>query len=399
MRIAYLSFIEIDISNACLIHTREIAEQFASLGHEVTIFLPRPLKMHKWQQVKHVWVRLWGFGGVKEALFRLESAFRILLLHFRKRFDLLYLREMEHNGLIPCLCKWLQLPLFIEVNGWLLDELRLTGASLKKLNRARKRQHSHFHKATGIVVSTPGIVENIAQVYHVNKGRILMQPLGTNSIYFKPGDKKISRENLRLPVEAKIFLFAGSFSLTHDLSLLLDAFSSLLSLWQQSLLILLGEGTQRKAMEKRANGLGISDRVLFTSAVSYENVGIWMQAADAGIIPLTESNVRRRNGCMTLKLWDYMASGLPIIATDLPGTMTYRLLKDYVILVPPGDKRMMVKAMLQIIENAMKREGLSKKGRGFVIKNRTWRHAALETDSFIRTQLKKTKEVYGPYNY
>jgi len=34
-----------------------------------------------------------------------------------------------------------------------------------------------------------------------------------------------------------------------------------------------------------------------------------------------------------------------------------------------------------------------------VIKNRTWRHAALETDSFIRTQLKKTKEVYGPYNY
>ena len=87
MRIAYLSFIEIDISNACLIHTREIAEQFASLGHEVTIFLPRPLKMQKWQQVKHVWVRLWGFGGVKEALFRLESAFRILLLHFRKRFD------------------------------------------------------------------------------------------------------------------------------------------------------------------------------------------------------------------------------------------------------------------------------------------------------------------------
>ena len=74
MHIAYLSLIEIDVSNACLVHTREITEQMAALGHEVTLFLPRPLRLQKWTQVNHVWVNLWGFGGVKEVLFHLERA-------------------------------------------------------------------------------------------------------------------------------------------------------------------------------------------------------------------------------------------------------------------------------------------------------------------------------------
>ena len=42
MRIAYLALIEIDVANASLVHTREIAEGLAALGHEVTVILPRP---------------------------------------------------------------------------------------------------------------------------------------------------------------------------------------------------------------------------------------------------------------------------------------------------------------------------------------------------------------------
>jgi hypothetical protein len=36
MRFAYLALIEIDVANAFLVHTREIAEGLAWLGHEVT---------------------------------------------------------------------------------------------------------------------------------------------------------------------------------------------------------------------------------------------------------------------------------------------------------------------------------------------------------------------------
>jgi glycosyltransferase involved in cell wall biosynthesis len=90
---------------------------------------------------------------------------------------------------------------------------------------------------------------------------------------------------------------------------------------------------------------------------------------------------------MTLKLWDYLSSGLPVIATDMPGTRTYRELNDYAIFVDPGNEKMMAEAMLQLIENPEKRKRLSVRGRSLVTKRRSWKQAALETDSFIQRQL------------
>ena len=66
MRIVYLAFIETDISNACLIHAREIAEQMASLGHQVTVVMPKPLHSQSWNKVKHVWIKYWGFDRPRE---------------------------------------------------------------------------------------------------------------------------------------------------------------------------------------------------------------------------------------------------------------------------------------------------------------------------------------------
>ena len=136
MRLAYIALIEIDVSNACLVHTREMTEQIAALGHEVILFLPNPLHFQKWKQVNHVWIKQWGFGGLQEALFHFESFMHLFRIHLKKRFDLIYLREMFHNGLVPYLCKWLHLPLFVEVNGWLLDDLRLRDASPQNIARA-----------------------------------------------------------------------------------------------------------------------------------------------------------------------------------------------------------------------------------------------------------------------
>ena len=65
MRIVYLALIEIDVANACLVHTREITEGLAALGHEVTVILPRPSRVQAWQGVRHVSVRWWGFEAAE----------------------------------------------------------------------------------------------------------------------------------------------------------------------------------------------------------------------------------------------------------------------------------------------------------------------------------------------
>ena len=140
MRIAYLALVEIDVANASLVHTREIAEGLAALGHDVTVILPRPVRMQAWEGVRHVWVRWWRFDRLGEWAFFVESAWHLWRVHRRRRFDLLYVREMARHPFLPGLVRLLRLPLFVEVNGWVIDDLGLLGASQRELRAAERSQ-------------------------------------------------------------------------------------------------------------------------------------------------------------------------------------------------------------------------------------------------------------------
>jgi len=211
VRIAYLALIEIDVANACLVHTREMAEELAALGHEVTLVLPRPVRMQAWRGVQHVWVRWWGFDRLRQWAFFVESAWHLWRGHRHRRFDLLYVREMARHPLLRGLARWLRLPLFVEVNGWLLDDLRLLGASRRELGAAERDQGNLFRAALGILADAVGDAERVVRYYGIPKQRVYVQELGTNTAHFRPGDKRRVRTDLGLPLDGQIILFAGSF--------------------------------------------------------------------------------------------------------------------------------------------------------------------------------------------
>ena len=95
MRIAYFALIELDVPNACLIHSREIAEQMVQLGHEVDMFLPLPLEQQRWSGIKHHWIHFWGFDVLRRLCFLIESCIRLWWENRKNPFDCIYLREME----------------------------------------------------------------------------------------------------------------------------------------------------------------------------------------------------------------------------------------------------------------------------------------------------------------
>ena len=311
MRIIYFAFVETDISNACLIHTRELAENTATLGHDVTVVLPRPLKPQTWQNVEHIWIRFWGFDRPRRYAFFLESVLRIFWTHYQRPHDLFYLRETEYTPFLLPLLRFTKLPLFVEVNGWLLDDLHLKGADANRIATARAHQQLLFQTATGILVSTTGNADRLASSYGIPSVRIHVQELGGNTVLFKPGDRKKSRAQLDLPLNAKLILFAGSFHHHHDLELLVESFSFVLEQYPESYLILLGTGAQFESIKRRVEMLRLNNNVMMPGVRPYEEMPIWHRAADIAILPLTAKKVEQQNGCLSLKLWEYMASGLP----------------------------------------------------------------------------------------
>jgi glycosyltransferase involved in cell wall biosynthesis len=391
MRIVYLALIEIDVANACLVHTREIAEGLAALGHDVTLILPRPLRMQSWLGIRHVWVRWWSFDRLGEWAFFVESAWRLWWLHRRRRFDLLYVREMARHPFLPGLARWLRLALFVEVNGWLLDDLRLRGASRRELGAVERSQRHLFRAAIGIVASTRGNAQKVVSSHGVPKERVCVQELGTNAAHFTPGDPQRVRSDLALPADAQIILFAGSFNPHHDLSTLVDAFARLVSQSSQRVLLLLvGDGQRRQAVRQSLDAAGLRGHVLMSGACPYEKIPAYFQAVDIGVLPLTAAKIRQQEGALASKLWDYMAAGLPVVVTDLPDTPSASLLAGKAYVVPPEDPNAMAGAFADLLGNVDKRDRLAQAGLNYVRQHRTWRQAALETADFMAKRLQET---------
>jgi len=390
MRIAYLALIEIDVANACLVHTREIAEGLAALGHDVTLIMPRPLRMQSWSGIRHGWVRWWGFDRRRQWAFFVESTWRLWRLHRRQRFDLLYVREMARHPFLPGLVRLLRLPLFVEVNGWLLDDLRLLGASRRELRAAERSQRNLFTAAVGILASTVGNAEKIVMDYGVTRQRVHVQELGTNTAHFTPGDRRRVRTDLDLPLDGQIILFAGSFHPHHDLSTLVSAFAQLVAEgFETARLLLVGHGHQWEAIRRSLVSSGITARVIMPGFRPYEEIRFYFQAADIGVVPLTAANITRRNGAIAAKLWDYMAAGLPVVVTDFPYTPSASLLADKAYVVPPEDPKAMARAFVDLLGDVDKRGRLAQAGLDYVRQHRTWRQAAAETADFVAERLKE----------
>jgi glycosyltransferase involved in cell wall biosynthesis len=345
------------------------------------------MKKQKWENVDHKWIRFWGFDLPRKYIFFLQSVSRIFWTHRRQPYDLLYLRETEHTPLLLPLLRLTKLPLFVEVNGWLLDDLHLKGATADRISSAKAHQQLLLQTATGILVSTTGNADRLSSFYGIEKSRIHVQELGCNTILFNPGDQKNSRTLLGLPSHAKLILFAGSFHHHHDLEILIKSFSLVLKQYPETYLILLGTGAQFETIQRKIEELRLNSHVVLPGVRPYEEMSIWHRAADIAILPLTAKKIEQQNGCFSLKLWEYMASGLPVIATDFSHTSSAKLLDDKVVIVPPEETDTMATAILRLLREPSLCRQLSAAGRSYVLEHRTWRHAARETIDFIMLRL------------
>jgi 1,2-diacylglycerol 3-alpha-glucosyltransferase len=78
-------------------------------------------------------------------------------------------------------------------------------------------------------------------------------------------------------------------------------------------LVLLGEGSERKKLKKKAVSLGIADRVEMPGGIDLDAVANYLVAADVFCF----ASVAEAQGLVTLEA---MASGLPVAAVDGSGT-------------------------------------------------------------------------------
>jgi glycosyltransferase involved in cell wall biosynthesis len=127
-----------------------------------------------------------------------------------------------------------------------------------------------------------------------------------------------------VPLDARVILCVGRLSRQKNHVV---AIRSLVEL-PGYFLVLVGEGELRTDLQMLCEGLGVSDRVVFTGEISPEQVASWLGAADVFLYPsLWES--------MGLAVVEAMHAGVPIVASDIPALR--EVLRNNALFISPAN--------------------------------------------------------------
>lgn len=140
---------------------------------------------------------------------------------------------------------------------------------------------------------------------------------------------------------------------------------------------ILGEGPERPALEQQAAALGIADSVRFHGAVT--DVGAQLEAFDIGVL------CSDREG-LSNAILEYMAHGLPVVATDAGGNGE---LVDAAngVLVPTGDPDALAHALAGLLADGDRRRELGAGSRRKIEAGFTWEAAMRDLTGFYERLL------------
>ena len=132
------------------------------------------------------------------------------------------------------------------------------------------------------------------------------------------------------PNGEKIVLYTGNFEPYQGVSLLIEAFGRMKE--RAILLIVGGSKTDHEPARKRAAELGFADRIVLVEKVTPTKVPIYIRMSDVLVSP-------RVSGTNTpLKIYAYLKSGRPVVATDL-WTNTQVLTEKIAVLASPEPEK------------------------------------------------------------
>ncbi len=120
--------------------------------------------------------------------------------------------------------------------------------------------------------------------------------------------------------------------------------------------LLVGDGPLRPGLEAMAGELGIAGKVSF--AGERHDIPAMLASMDVSVlISASES--------LSNAILESMAAGVPVIATSVGGNPELVRDGDNGVLIPPGDEKRLVKALLQLAGDANLRRNLGERGREF----------------------------------
>jgi glycosyltransferase involved in cell wall biosynthesis len=194
-------------------------------------------------------------------------------------------------------------------------------------------------------------------------------PNGVDVDTFRPGAEPALRASLGIPAGATVAAFCAKLDAAHltkrpDLAIEATARVDGLTL------LVIGGGPLQGRYAAAAAAAGIADRVVFAGDQSHEQVARHLRAADLLVMPSTLESF----GIVQLEA---MASGLPVVITDLPGARGVSRDGVHGVHAAPDDRDDLVRGLRTLVDAGVAgRRAMGERAREHVTEHYTWARSA-----------------------
>jgi glycosyltransferase involved in cell wall biosynthesis len=369
-RIAYVSAdlgVPIFGRKGCSIHAQEVLGALLRRGAEVALFSTRsegtPAAGLERVGIQALPLPPKGDPAVREqAAIALNASLRSALENAGD-FTLVYERYSLWSFGAMEFARASGLPALLEVNAPLIEEQAQYRVLVDRAGAERAAERA-FGAATALLAvsdEVAGWLEHFPAAH----GKIHVVPNGIRPERFPEGLPAA------LPAADGVFTvgFLGTLKAWHGLSVLVEAFASLYARQPASRLLIVGDGPERWKIEADIAARGLDKATVFTGAIAPEQVpGLLasMDVATAPYPPLAHFYFS------PLKVYEYMAAGLPVVASRIGQLQTLIAPDQNGLLVAPGDAAELALALERLRSQPELRARLGRAARQTVLRNFTW---------------------------
>lgn len=369
MRILYLADVRFPIERANGIQTMETCHALASRGHVIELLVrpdtarpPRdPFAFYDRPHDDRLIIRRARVAG-REPVRRVAYIAQALTATraARRHTDIVMTRDLGVASLLLRIPAGARPPLVYESHGYapVFAETRpelLAGAapaSAAKLRRLAARETRVWRLAEGYATISRGLAEDLST-------RLGPRP----DVVVIPDGARIDPGRQYAPLHAeratRVIVYVGHLYRARGVDVLLEALARL----PRTRAVIAG-GHPAEAdlgrLRELAATLGVADRVTFTGMIPRKDVPALLADADVLVMPYFSTPVIERYSS-PLKLFEYMAAGKPILASDMASVR--EVLSDGVNarLVPPANADALAAGIANLIEDRALADRLARK--------------------------------------
>lgn len=265
------------------------------------------------------------------------------------RYDAIYVRAHPFAWLASRAARKAGIPVIQECNGPYEDMFiawpptRIARPLIENLERAQ------YRCATAVISVAQGLTRWLVQ--ETGNTNIFTSGNGANTRIFTPYVPR--REGL----PDRFAVFFGQFPAWQGIPTLLEAVR--MSEWPAELpLVFVGDGALRPEIERAAAEM--PDRVVYLGRLPYARVAHVVAHAELSLVPMLAPE--REEKFSPLKLYESMACGVPVVASDTLGISEIVTRHDCGLLFEPGDAKGLLAAVRRLLDDPKAAKEMGSRG-------------------------------------